>query len=109
MSECVVRMEMPSNCERCPMCGTASGGNGIYKLWCMCGDIPASSQRRPEDCPIVCQLPEGHGELIERQPIIQFIEDGLNRGEYGHDQIEVITEVFVAETIVPAEAERRET
>ena len=109
MSECIVRMEMPSDCERCPMCGTASGGNGMYELWCMCGDIPASSQRRPKDCPIICQLPDGHGELIERQPIIHFVEDGLNRGEYGHDQIEVMTEVFVAETIVPAEAERSET
>ena len=109
MSECIVRMEMPSDCERCPMCGTASGGNGMYELWCMCGDIPASSQRRPKDCPIICQLPDGHGELIERQPIIHFVEDGLNRGEYGHDQIEVMTEVFVAETIIPAEAERSET
>lgn len=65
MSECIVRMEMPSNCERCPMCGTASGGNGMYKLWCMCGDIPASSQRRPDDCPIICSIPEGHGRLVD--------------------------------------------
>lgn len=65
MSECVVRMEMPKNCDECPMCGTASGGNGMYKLWCMCGDIPASAQRIPGDCPILCSLPEGHGRLVD--------------------------------------------
>ena len=72
MSECVVRMEMPSNCERCPMCGTASAGNGMYKLWCMCGDIPANSQRKPEDCPILCQLPEGHGRLVDADELSKY-------------------------------------
>ena len=75
MSECIVRMEMPSNCEGCPMCGTASGGNGMYKLWCMCGDIPASSQRRPDDCPIICQIPEGHGRLVDKDEMLKKIEN----------------------------------
>ena len=73
MSECVVRMEMPSDCERCPMCGTASGGNGMYELWCMCGDIPANSQKRPEDCPIICQLPEGHGRLVDADALTRLM------------------------------------
>ena len=104
MSECVVRMEMPEDCFECPFGIIDDTEDGV---WCNALAQQSSGQR--EDCPIICQLPEGHGELIERQPIIQFIEDGLNRGEYGHDQIEVMTEVFVAETIVPAEAERSET
>lgn len=101
MSECVVRMEMPENCTCCPMCFTADM-QGYH--WCAALEQEVEEGlSRPKECPVICQLPEGHGELIERQPIIQFIEDGLNRGEYGHDQIEVMTEVFVAETIVPAE------
>ena len=108
MSECVVRMEMPQHCGEC---------NLYVNGWCyaITPDSPqekewySSHKERPPMCPIICSIPEGHGELIERQPIIHFIEDGLNRGEYGHDQIEVMTEVFVAETIVPAEAERSET
>ena len=108
MSECVVRMEMPSCCHDCPfeadqwdypMCRVTGRSEG-YRF--------DARNNRMVDCPIVCQLPEGHGELIERQPIIQFIEDGLNRGEYGHDQIEVMTEVFVAETIVPAERSEKD-
>ena len=87
MSECVVRMEMPSNCERCPMCGTASGGNGLYKLWCMCGDIPASSQRRPEDCPIICSLPEGHGRLVDSDEIMQAIDEDIELDSRGLDDM----------------------
>lgn len=65
MSECVVRMEMPENCEACPMCGTASGGNGMYELWCMCGDFSTRSRKRPDNCPIICALPENHGRLVD--------------------------------------------
>lgn len=106
MSECVVRMEMPSDCERCPMCGTASGGNGLYKLWCMCGDIPASSQRRPDDCPIICSLPEGHGRLVDGDKLMGEMK---NRKWMIGRASDPDCLVFDAPTIVPAEAERSET
>ena len=112
MSECVVRMTLPKACvwrddkghiKMCPLYwedeARCQGKDGKKAPW--------YDGKRPDWCPIICSLPEGHGELIERQPIIQFIEDGLNRGEYGHDQIEVMTEVFVAETIVPADTAER--
>lgn len=105
MSECVVRMEMPENCCECQL---RQEDYEMGEEFCPFTGVECLSIGRQNNCPIICPLPEGHGELIERQPIIQFIEDGLNRGEYGHDQIEVMTEVFVAETIVPAEAERSE-
>lgn len=101
MSECVVRMEMPSDCERCPMCGTASGGNGMYELWCMCGDIPANSQKRPEDCPIICQLPEVHGRLGDL--------DELAAGCDSPYWCRWLSEIEDSLTIVPAEAERSKT
>ena len=111
MSECVVRMEFRKNCLDCDLhqivYGDSYADTDVYcfkeKRFVGKRFGPTKDLERPSWCPIICQLPEGHGELIERQPIIQFIEDGLNRGEYGHDQIEVMTEVFVAETIVPAE------
>lgn len=96
----VVRMEMPSNCEKCPMCGTGSCGNGMYKLWCMCGDIPASSQRRPDDCPILCQLPEGHGRLIDGDKLMGEMK---NRKWMIGRASDPDCLVFDAHTIVPAE------
>ena len=37
--------------------------------------------------------------LIEKEPIMKFIEDGLNNKHYGHVGVEIITEVEFAPTI----------
>ena len=102
----VVRMEMPSDCERCPMCGTASGGNGLYELWCMCGDIPASSQKRPEDCPIICSLPEGHGPLVDADANFLGVIH-LNGGGFANYNTTIAErlgkeDMWAVKTIVPA-------
>ena len=107
MSECVVRMEMPSNCERCPMCGTASGGNGRYELWCMCGDIPASSWRRPKDCPIICSLPKGHGRLADKDEMLKKIENYHRYMTVGRES-DPRCIIEDSATIVPAERSETE-
>lgn len=102
MSECVVRMDMPKNCGECPICETASGGNELYKLWGMCGDIPASTQRRPDNCPIVCQLPEWHGRLVDAEKL----KAQKYHSDITHENAVAVAEIDWAETIVPAEEER---
>lgn len=37
--------------------------------------------------------------LIEKEPIMKFIEDGLNNKHYGHVGVEIITEVEFAPVI----------
>lgn len=69
MSECVVRMEMPNGCHDC-------------KLRNMVGNCPipmfdgldeekictlAECFQRPPWCPIICQLPEGHGRFVDAE------------------------------------------
>ena len=44
-----------------------------------------------------------HGRLIEEEPIIKYITDGLNSGKFGYDAIEVLAEIKYAPTIIPAE------
>ena len=44
-----------------------------------------------------------HGRLIEEEPIIKYITDGLNIGRFGYDAIEVLAEIKYAPTIIPAE------
>lgn len=46
-----------------------------------------------------------HGKLIEAEPIMKFITDGLNNGEFGYDQIKVLAEIQYAPTIIPADKE----
>ena len=117
MSECVVRMEMPKNCDECPMCGTASGGNGMYKLWCMCGDIPASAHRIPGDCPIICSLPEGHGRLGDLDELKNWLvaqTEYYKRFDYGAicntmvSAYETVCKVIDSMTVI-VPAERSET
>lgn len=70
MSECIVRMEMPKKCVNC-------------LAWCICGTIhkymlgidcdsdwtyedllvltDETGFIKPDDCPIICQLSDGHG------------------------------------------------
>ena len=70
MSECVVRMEMPTSCEECPLVQTDENDWGdvmsrtcnlIYKGYL--SDVPKGERR--SDCPIVCALPENHGRLVD--------------------------------------------
>lgn len=53
------------------------------------------------DCEAI-PVPE-HGRLIEAEPIMKYIADGLNSGEFGYDQIKVLSEIQYAPTIIPAD------
>ena len=96
MSECVVRMEMPEGCFCCPIQGFKSHGVSV------CGIGRKSVDRfngKPDWCPIICQLPEGHGRLVDA--------DALKRKKYHsditHENAVSVAEIDWAETIVPAE------
>lgn len=77
MSECVVRMEMPEGCWCCPFghYDWIWGDDGREKMVCFCRlDLESEEDghylletelKRPSWCPILCQLPEGHGRLID--------------------------------------------
>jgi hypothetical protein len=107
MSECVVRMEMPQNCGECRF---RSDGwcYGIREFDPQPG--PLDFEKRPSWCPIICQLPEGHGDLIDREYAIATACSGLIRTlpttEGGEDWIrvgEVRESIKSAPAIVPAE------
>lgn len=102
MSECVVRMEMPHDglCDLAfsfldRTCCTIEGNLCNY---CDDGVIP-------KWCPILCQLPEGHGRLVDVDAVFERARD--RRGNA--DLIDVALEICNAPIIVPAEAERSET
>lgn len=115
MSECVVRMEMPDKCANC-------------LAWCICGtlhkymlDIDCDSDWtyddllvitdetgfvKPDDCPIVCALPENHGRLVDADALHKIawpVKDHTGRIE----ECVQIRDLYKAPTIVPEE-ERRE-
>ena len=108
MSEYVVRMEMPKNCDACP----CLDDYGDYPRCRISGEqrgynFPIREKRMP-NCPIICQLPEGHGRLVDADAILNdkgnYFTLGGGGDRYYHETI-----IEYAPTIVPAEAERSET
>lgn len=103
MSECVVRMKMPESCDRCP----CLDDYGDYPRCRISGEqrgynFPIREKRMP-NCPIICQLPEGHGRLVDAEKLkersVHFSEIG-----YASDFDTVfIEDINQASTIVPAE------
>lgn len=104
MSECVVRMEMPSKDK---VCGMAFDFCGIWfcpvkNQYCHQPD----NGNIPSWCPIICQLPEGHGRLVDadalKEKAVHYSETEYH---FDHDAVEM-DDINDAPTIVLAE--RRE-
>lgn len=75
MSEFVVRMEMPNWCWDCPCV------NGEYG-YCQADKEERQIEDpngRPSWCPILCQLPEGHGRLVDADKEIDFHVNDFER------------------------------
>lgn len=84
MSECVVRMEMPERCCDCDMADgvTCMATGGVYGR-----EVPKMTwiRRRPDWCPIICQLPEGHGRLVDKDALLRDIEKyHVSEGKFQH-------------------------
>lgn len=97
MSECVVRMEIPTKDKACGMVFDFDGFwyCPVEKRICNQPDNGGN----PSWCPIICELPEGHGRLGD----LDALCDGLVSNH------PVVIHAKNAPTIVPAEAERSET
>ena len=125
MSECVVRMEMPKSCWDCPCfddygdyprCEITNEQRGY--------NFPIHEKRMP-NCPIIYQLPEGHGPLKDADALIKRIEThkavieactaeamtetgkNIGTGAVKAFQISLLA-INEIPTTVPAEAERSE-
>lgn len=118
MSECVVRMKMPERCYECEMADgvTCMATGGVYGR-----EVPKMTwiRRRPDWCPIICSIPEGHGRLVDADALVNqwaTVPDKLAAGAgenkwvadmvmgiQGHFLEGIIKSLEEAPTIVPAE------
>ena len=105
MSECVVRMEMPQNCMNCDL-----------RYECNAFYAPGKPKPFMKGCRIVCQLPEGHGRLVDAEEMYKKSEAFCNQCRQGEHDCEKCNYIvaqgymFKSPTIVPADtAERSET
>ena len=81
MSECVVRMEMPKACWFCGLrfvCKAANDFLTTKETGCSVLKVGM------EGCLIVCQLPEGHGRLVDEKEVKDWVENWLCVNKYYH-------------------------
>ena len=97
MSECVVRMEMPQNCYNC-----------YLRYECNAFYAPGKPKPLMKGCMIVCQLPEGHGRLIDASSKIMVpMDPGGEPQEMTIDSLLDYVTPFI-ESVVPAERSETE-
>lgn len=120
MSECVVRMEMPSNCWVCPFgldgyIWDENDAKTHYVRFCSrhSGEefhvLEIDTIDRPWYCDsFICQLPEGHGRLADKDEMLKKIENYHRYMTIGRES-DPRCIIEDSPTIVPAEAERSET
>lgn len=101
MPDILIRMEMPQHCFNCSTKIDPDNRRCNIDRHIFEETLSKLTCRRDEDCPLI-ELPP-HGDLIEAEPIKRFITDGLNRKEFGYDQIQVLTEIEYAPVIIPAD------
>jgi nicotinate-nucleotide pyrophosphorylase len=107
MSECVVRMEMPQNCQRCELFAlcTEKCKNEVVRF------DGKNIDKKDRRCLFICQLPEGHGRLVDiDKPFLNVLKTCMGTAKYQATIAERLDmcSVLNVEIIVPAEAERSE-
>ena len=69
MSGVYINMEMPTNCEDCPMCHSNAEYDYAY---CCVSSAETSGNKIPSNCPLV-SIP-AHGRLIDADEMIRELE-----------------------------------
>lgn len=109
MSECVVRMEMPSGCHDCKLRNMVGNcpipmfdGQDEKKMWTL-----EECFQRPPWCPIICSLPEGHGRLIDGSNLAEKHRKLAYKDNSKYD-FHIAAKAWVEESITIVPAERSE-
>jgi len=111
MSECVVRMEFRKNCLDCDLhqivYGDSYADTDVYcfkeKRYVGKRFGPIKDLVRPDWCPIICQLPEGHGQLVDAEKLKEHsVHFGETEYTFDFDAV-FIEDINEAPIIVPAE------
>ena len=101
MSEVIVRMETPTGCANCPMGDDDSRFCKAAKKY-----IPMLG--KPSWCPIIGELPEQHGDLIDRDHFKQNLDMVCDAGGWLEPVTQAVRvyckkQVDAEKVIVPAE------
>lgn len=103
----VVRMDMPDKCGKCPLAWYDGAGPCFCMVSLERNDAvddgmmwkEADPNKKPSWCPIICQLPEGHGRLVDAEKL----KAKKYHSDITHENAVAVAEIDWAETIIPAD------
>lgn len=104
----VVRMGIPVNCDKCDLRNRCK----LYVdySWSLSDCFPTRPKPNPLDrgCLIVCQLPKGHGNLVDADMPIREIEKYItiwdcHCSEFGNQTVMAVDDLGYLPIVVPAE------
>lgn len=105
MSECVVRMEMPESCKKCisTNCIWGKEGSDYLDVIAALHDFRKTNNAGfPDFCPIICQLPKGHGDLIDRDSMVEeWVDEKIGNPHSDYEADDVIYDLKKRTVIVP--------
>ena len=107
MSVIVKGMEMPKNCMSCPFPAV-----GVDAYYCHCPTQDGKecdfkyANTIPDDCPLV-EIPTPHGDLADKDKLMQEIMDSDLDHLQRDDWREVIQIVSDADVVIEAEGETK--
>jgi hypothetical protein len=101
-------MEMPENCKSCRLCKFigASPECALKKHPFDTVSQYYYADKKPSYCPVNCQLPEGHGRLVDKDEMLKKIE---NYHRYMTIGRESDPRCIIEDSLTIVPAERRET
>lgn len=111
MSKLIVEMEMPRFCAECPMCDNVYYGDDVRKSFCVVFDERKEilTEDRPSWCPIKGVLPDEHGDLIDRDALLEtciYYNIDPNKSAVDADNIQDMPVIIAAERKDDADGER---
>lgn len=100
----IIKADMPKDCTNCEF---AYYDDDEYEMWCKCGEHRIHdyyiSHTKPNHCPILGEIPDEHGRLVD---LDAFLEARKNMAEWEEYLIEDIDNYFENPSVVVVEASR---
>lgn len=99
----IIDMPMPKNCEDCLLCETVYVDFEYCKLYCLAKDrekIEIITEGVPTWCPICGVLPDEHGDLIDRDALLEtciYYDINPNKSAVDADNIQDMPVIIAAE------------
>ena len=98
----VVRIDVPRSCDKCDLCKRCEAFR--YYILQIAEAVPVRPKPYPlcDGCLFVCHLPDGHGDLIDRDSMVEeWVDEKIGNPHADYEADDVIYDLKKRTVIVP--------